>query len=135
MRLTGAAQRLTIFVGESDRWHHHALTSEILHRAHRAGLAGASVFRGTSGFGASGLVHTTRVLSLSDDLPMAVVIVDAAERIQQFLPQLDELITEGLVIIDDVEVIRYVGRPHHGPDDAADPEAPAGQPGQSGGIG
>lgn len=110
MRLTGPAQRLTIFVGESDRWHHHSLTSEILHRAHRAGLAGASVFRGVSGFGASGLVHTTHVLSLSDDLPIAVVIVDAPERIAQFLPQLDELITEGLVIVDDVEVVRYVGR-------------------------
>lgn len=129
MRLAGVAQRLTIFVGESDRWHHHALTSEILHRAHQAGLAGGSVFRGTSGFGASGLVHTARVLSLSDDLPMAVVIVDAAERIQQFLPQLDELITEGLVIIDDVEVIRYVGRPQ---DKADDPEAQTGQPGGSG---
>lgn len=114
MRLTGAAQRLTIFVGESDRWHHHSLTSEILHRAHHAGLAGASVLRGVAGFGASGLVHTTHVLSLSDDLPMAVIIVDAVDRIQSFLPQLDELITEGLVIVDDVEVIRYVGR-RHGP--------------------
>lgn len=110
MRLTGAAQRLTIFVGESDRWHHRSLTAEILHRAHHAGLAGGSVFRGVAGFGASGLVHTTHVLSLSDDLPMAVVIVDAAERIQGFLPQLDELISEGLVIVDDVEVVRYVGR-------------------------
>ena len=135
MRLAGAAQRLTIFFGESDRWHHHALTSEILHRAHRAGLAGASVFRGTSGFGASRLVHTTRVLSLSDDLPMAVVIVDTAERIQQFLPQLDELITEGLVIIDDVDVIRYAARPHQEADDRADPDGPEGRPAPSGGIG
>ena len=111
MRLSGPARRLTIFVGESDRWHHHSLTSEILHRAHRAGLAGASVFRGVGGFGASGLVHSTHLLSLSDDLPMAVVIVDARERIEQFLPQLDELITEGLVIVEDVEVVRYVGRP------------------------
>lgn len=111
MRLSGPARRLTIFVGESDRWHHHSLTSEILHRAHRAGLAGASVFRGVSGFGASGLVHSTHLLSLSDDLPIAVVIVDARERIEQFLPQLEELITEGLVIMEDVEVVRYVGRP------------------------
>lgn len=125
MRLTGAAQRLTIFVGESDRWHHHSLTSEILRRAHQAGLAGASVLRGVAGFGASGLMHTTHVLSLSDDLPMAVVIVDAAERIQSFLPQLDELITEGLVIVDDVEVIRYVGRrgeQPRAPRDAAGPQ-------------
>ena len=110
MRLTGPAQRLTIFIGESDRWHHHSLTSEILHRAHGAGLAGASVFRGVSGFGASGLVHTTHVLSLSYDLPIAIVIVDTVERIEQFLPQLDELITEGLVIVDEVQVVHYLGR-------------------------
>ena len=110
MRLTGPAQRLTIFIGESDRWHHHSLTSEILHRAHGAGLAGASVFRGVSGFGASGLVHTTHVLSLSDDLPIAIVIVDTAERIEQFLPHLDELISEGLVIVDEVHVVHYLGR-------------------------
>ena len=110
MRLTGPAQRLTVLVGESDRWHHHSLTAEILHRAQAAGLAGASVFRGVSGYGASGLVHTTHVLSLSDDLPMAVVIVDTAERIEAFLPQLDEIVEEGLVIIDEVRVVRHVGR-------------------------
>ena len=80
-------------------------------------------------------MHTTRVLSLSDDLPMAVVIVDTAERIQQFLPQLDELITEGLVIIDDVDVIRYAARPHQEADDRADPDGPEGRPAPSGGIG
>lgn len=111
MRLTGPAQRLTIFIGESDRWHHHSLTTEILQRAHRAGLAGASVLRGISGFGASGLVHTSHVLSLSDDLPIAIVIVDTAERIDHFLPQLDEIITEGLVIVDDVRVVHYLGGP------------------------
>jgi PII-like signaling protein len=118
MRLSGPARRLTIFIGESDRWHHHSLMSEILQRAHQAGLAGASVLRGISGFGASGLLHTTHVLSLSDDLPLAILIVDAEERISAFLPELDELITEGLVIVDDVEVIRYVGRR----DSAAPPE-------------
>jgi PII-like signaling protein len=74
-------------------------------------LAGASVFRGVEGYGASNHIHTTRILSLSDDLPIAIVIVDAEERIQPFLSELDELITEGLVIIDDVEVVKYVGRP------------------------
>ncbi|MGB8652811.1 MAG: DUF190 domain-containing protein [Mycobacteriales bacterium] len=110
MRLTGPARRLTVYIGESDRWQHHSLTSEILHRAHAAGLAGASVFRGVSGFGPSGLVHTSHVLSLSDDLPVAVVIVDEAERIEQFLPQLDEVVSEGLVTVEDVQVVRYVGR-------------------------
>jgi uncharacterized protein len=110
MRLTGPARRLTIFVGESDQYHHHPIYSEIVHRAHSAGLAGATVLRGIEGFGASSHIHTTRILSLSQDLPVAIIIVDERERIDAFLPQLDDLVTEGLVIIDDVEVIRYVGR-------------------------
>ncbi|MFE0802352.1 DUF190 domain-containing protein [Streptomyces sp. NPDC058812] len=109
-RLTGRALRVTVFVGENDTWHHRPLYSEIVHRAHAAGLAGASVFRGVEGFGASSLIHTTRLLSLSEDLPVAVVIVDTEERVRDFLPLLDELVTEGLVILDDCEVIRYVAR-------------------------
>ncbi|HEY2667904.1 MAG TPA: DUF190 domain-containing protein [Actinomycetota bacterium] len=110
MKLEGHQKRLTIFVGESDRHGHTPLATEIVQRAHRAGLAGASVFRGVEGYGASNHIHTTRILSLSDDLPIAVVIVDTDEAIQRFIPELDELITEGLVILDDVEVIKYVGR-------------------------
>lgn len=109
-RLSGPAKRLTIFVGESDHYKHHALSTEIVHRAHAAGLAGASVFRGIEGFGASSQVHTARLLSLSEDLPVAIVIIDDAERIERFALGLDELIAEGLVVIDDVQVIRYVGR-------------------------
>ncbi|MFH9001755.1 DUF190 domain-containing protein [Streptomyces afghaniensis] len=109
-RLTGRALRLTVFVGENDTWHHKPLYSEIVHRAHAAGLAGASVFRGVEGFGASSLIHTSRLLSLSEDLPVAVVIVDTEPRVRAFLPQLDELVTEGLVTLDDCEVIRYTGR-------------------------
>jgi PII-like signaling protein len=108
-RLTGRALRVTIFVGENDLWHHKPLYTEIVHRAHKAGLAGASVFRGIEGFSASSLIHTTRMLSLSEDLPVAVVIVDTEELVRQFLPQLDELVAEGVVILDDCEVIRYVG--------------------------
>ncbi|MEV7468928.1 DUF190 domain-containing protein [Streptomyces kronopolitis] len=110
MRLSGTALRVTIFIGENDIWHHKPVYTEIVHRAHKAGLAGASVFRGIEGYGASSLIHTARLLSLSEDLPVAVVIVDDAERIRAFLPQLDELVSEGLVILDDCEVIRYVGR-------------------------
>ncbi|MCL8011542.1 DUF190 domain-containing protein [Streptomyces sp. AS02] len=109
-RLTGRALRLTVLVGENDTWHHKPLYSEIVRRAHAAGLAGASVFRGIEGFGASFLIHTSRLLSLSEDLPVAIVIVDTDERVRAFLPQLDELVAEGLVTLDDCEVIRYTGR-------------------------
>jgi len=114
MKLEGQQKRLTIFIGEADRHGHTPLATEIVHRAHAAGLAGASVFRGVEGFGASNHIHTTRMLSLSDDLPIAIVIVDSDERIQAFLADLDELITEGLVIVDDVDVVKYVGRPAPG---------------------
>lgn len=114
-RLTGSALRLTVHIGENDTWHHKPLYTEIVHRAHAAGLAGASVFHGIEGFGASSLIHTSRLLSLSEDLPVAVVIVDTEARVREFLPQLDELVTEGLVTLDECEVIRYIGR-----DDAQD---------------
>ncbi len=115
-RLTGSALRLTVFVGEHDTWHHRPLYAEIVHRAHAACLAGASVFRGIEGFGASSLIHTSRLLSLSEDLPVAIVIVDTEERVRAFLPQLDELVTEGLVTLDHCEVIRYTGRDDLPPD-------------------
>jgi len=110
MKIEGPAVRLTIFLGEDDTWHHKPLYHEIVSRAHHAGLAGASVLRGIEGYGASSRIHTSRLLSLSEDLPLAVIIVDQEDRIRAFLPQLDELVTEGLVILDPVEVIRYVGR-------------------------
>lgn len=110
MKLEGPALRLTIFIDEDDTWHHKPLFTEIVHRAHAAGLAGASVFRGIEGYGASSHIHTTRLLSLAENLPVTVIIVDAEDAIRAFLPQLDELVSEGLVIIEPVEVIRYVGR-------------------------
>jgi PII-like signaling protein len=109
MTTKGSALRLTVYVGENDTWHHKPVFTEIVHRAHAAGLAGASVFRGCEGYGASSLIHTTRLLSLSEDLPVAVVIVDTEERVRAFLPQLDELPGAGLATLDVVEVIRYGG--------------------------
>lgn len=125
-RPTGSALRLTVFVGENDTWHHRPLYSEIVHRARAAGLAGASVFHGVEGFGASSLIHTTRLLSLSEDLPVAVVIIDTEERVRGFLPRLDELVTECLVVLDECEVIRYPGR------EAAPGDAPGTMPGKGG---
>jgi PII-like signaling protein len=110
MRLHGRASRVTIFIGDTDQHHHRPLYTEIVHRAHERGLAGASVFHGIEGYGASSHIHTSRILSLSDDLPIAIVIVDTEEKITSFLPELDDLIDEGLVIVDEVEVYRYVGR-------------------------
>lgn len=113
MHLSGHALRVTIFLGEDDVWHHKPLHHEIVRRAREAGLAGATVLRGTEGYGASVLIHTTRILSLTEDLPIVVIIVDAEERVRAFLPQLDDLISEGMVILDEVEVLRYVGKDKH----------------------
>jgi PII-like signaling protein len=110
-RLAGRALRITVFVGEDDTWHHKPLFHEIVRRAHDLGLAGASVLRGVEGFGASSRIHTSWLLSLAEDLPMATVRSSTRRTASgAFLPQLDELVTEGLVILDQVEVIRYVGR-------------------------
>ncbi|GAA2441268.1 DUF190 domain-containing protein [Streptomyces lavendulocolor] len=103
------ALRMTVFVGENDMWRHRPVYSEIVHRAHEAGLAGASAFRGCEGFGGSSLVHTARLLSLSEDLPMAVVVVDTEERVRAFLPLLDDLLGDGLVVLDPCEAVRYDG--------------------------
>ena len=109
----GDAVRRTVIVGESDRWGHRPLYT-IVHRAHAAGLAGATVLRGIEGFGASQHIHTSRLLSLSEDLPVCVVLVDDAERISAFLPEVEDLVTEGLVMVDDVRVVRHVGRESSG---------------------
>ncbi|GAA3934864.1 DUF190 domain-containing protein [Actinomadura viridis] len=105
MTPTGPALRLTILVGESDRRHHRPLYHEIVARAHAAGLAGASVLRGIEGYGSTSRIHTSRILSLSEDLPVAVVIVDAEDRIRGFLPRLADLEGLGLVTLEPVEVV------------------------------
>ncbi len=110
MKLEGPGERLTISIGETDQYHHRPLYTEIVERAHQAGLAGATVLRGIEGFGASSHIHTTRILRLSEDLPVVIVIVDIAERIDAFLPQLDELITEGLVVREQIDIVSYRGR-------------------------
>jgi PII-like signaling protein len=110
MSLTGKALRVCVFIGDNDTWQRRPLYTEIVRRANAAGLAGASVFHGMEGFGASSLVHTSRLLSLADNLPVAIIIVDLPEQVRAFLPQLHELVTEGLITIDEVEVVRYVAR-------------------------
>ncbi len=110
MKLEGPGERLTIYIGETDQHDHRPLYTEIVERAHQAGLAGATVLRGIEGYGASSHIHTARILRLSEDLPVTIVIVDTAEHIDAFLPQLDELITEGLVVREDIDIVAYRGR-------------------------
>jgi uncharacterized protein len=105
----GSATRMTVYLNDGDRSGHQALFSEIVHRAHEHGLAGASVLHGVEGYGASGFVHTTRLLDCSDDLPAVVVIVDTDDKIRSFLPQLEELVGEGLVTLEPVEIVRRTG--------------------------
>jgi PII-like signaling protein len=107
VKSSGRALRLSIFVGEGDIWHHRPLSSEIVRRAHRAGLAGATVIRGIEGYGATSRIHTSHVFRLSEDLPLLIIIADDEARIREFLPQLEELEISGLVVLDEIETIRY----------------------------
>lgn len=107
MRSESHALRLTVYVEESKQVHHKPLYAEIIRRAHAAGLAGATAFRGFEGYGASSRIHTARVLSLSEDLPVIVVIVDDADRVRAFLPELAELVENGLAVLDEVELLHF----------------------------
>jgi PII-like signaling protein len=101
----GPAARLMILMDEDRSWNHKPLVDEIIHRAHDAGLAGASAFRGVEGFGSSQLVHTSRILDLSDKLPMMVLIVDSHDKVERFLPLLGELEIGGVITVDDVVIV------------------------------
>lgn len=107
MKLEGEGRLLRIFIGESDQWRHKPLYHEIVEMARREGMAGATVLRGIEGFGAHSRIHTTRILSLSEDLPLVIEIVDTADRIGAFLELVEEMIKEGLVTIEPVEVHLY----------------------------
>jgi uncharacterized protein len=98
---------LRIFVGESDRPGHRPLYESIVLQAREAGLAGATVLRGVMGFGKHSILHTAKILRLSEDMPMIIEIVDSLDNIEKFLPVLDELIKDGLVTIEKVRVIHY----------------------------
>ncbi len=107
MTLPEKAQVLRIFIGESDKLGRRPLYEAIISEARRRKLAGATAIRGVLGFGAESHMHTAKILRLSEDLPMVVEIVDHPEKIQEFLPYVDEHVKEGLVLIEDVRVIFY----------------------------
>lgn len=115
MKIEGPAKLVRIYVGDTDQWHGKPLYSAIVERAHQQGLAGATVTRGLEGYGATSRIHTARILRLSEDLPVVIDIVDREDRIAGFLPLLDEMVTEGLVTVQDVHVLRYVTSQHAPP--------------------
>src|SRR6187397_508707 len=100
MKIPTDGKLLRIFIGESDRWEGRPLYEAIVARARELGLAGATVWKGYMGFGAHSRVHTASVLRLSEDLPIIIEIVDAPERIEAFLPELDRMVQEGLVTLE-----------------------------------
>ena len=107
MKLESDSYLLRIFIGESDKANGKPLAEAIVNEARKRGMAGATVLRGVLGFGAHSRIHTSKVLRLSEDLPVVIEIVDRKDRMDAFLPELDELITEGLVTLEPVRVIAY----------------------------
>ena len=107
MAIPENATLLRLYVGEKDRLEHRPLYEAIVLRAREHGLAGATVLRGLLGFGASSLLHTAKILRLSDDLPIVIEIVDADHQIASFLPVLEEMMPSGVAMIEQVRIVHY----------------------------
>ncbi len=107
MKAETTGKLLRVFVGESDRHGAQPLYTAIVERARHEGLSGATVFKGIEGYGGHSVVHAARVFDLSTDLPVLIEIVDTAEKIERFIPLLDEMVHEGLITMENVQVIRY----------------------------
>ena len=112
MELPEEAVLLRIFIGESDRWRHQPLYEALVLKAREMQLGGATVLRGPMGFGKSSRLRTANILRLSMDLPIIIEIVDSKEKIEAFLPAVDEMIGGGLVTLERAQVIRYRHRDH-----------------------
>lgn len=110
MELEGRALLARIYIGESDRWEGKPLYQAIVERLRELHIAGATVLRGIEGFGAHAHLHTTRLLRLSEDLPILIEVVDSEERLQAVLPELDRMVDDGLITLERVEVFAYRGR-------------------------
>ena len=107
MKIPADGKLLRIFIGEADQWHHEPLYEAIVHLAKKEGMAGANAIKGFLGFGAKSHMHTVKLLRLSEDLPIIIEIVDSEEKINRFLPHLDEMVKEGLITLEKVHVIMY----------------------------
>ena len=117
MNLPRDAMLLRIFPGENHRYGHQPLYEAVVLKAREMHLAGATVLRGPMGFGHSSRLHTAKILRLSEDLPVVIEIVDSEDRINAFLPVLDEMMDRGLVTLERVQVLQY------GPRQSASPES------------
>jgi PII-like signaling protein len=119
------ATRLRVYVGERDQWHGRPLAHALVWAAHRHGLVGATVLRGVAGYGAHSRIHALHPFTLSADLPVVVEIVDRPERVEAFLPEVDQMVSGGLVTLDRLEAVFYGGAGPRGRTPPAPPE-PAG---------
>lgn len=111
MKMQGTGLLVRIYIGESDTWQGRPLYEAIVHLLRERGLAGATVLRGIEGFGARQRIHSTRILSLSGDLPILVEAVDREDRIRAVLPELDAMVRDGLITLERVEVVAYRADP------------------------
>jgi PII-like signaling protein len=107
MHIPEEGQLLRILIGESDRWEGKPLYEALVFKAREMGLAGATMLRGLMGYGAASRIHTAKILRLSEDMPVIVEIVDSPEKISPFLTVVDEMVQEGLVTLERVQVIFY----------------------------
>ncbi len=107
MKIPQDGYLLRVFIGESDKWHKKPLYEAIVKKARELHLAGATVLRGPMGFGAKSRLHTAKILRLSEDLPIVIEIVDSREKIDTLMPHIDEMVQDGLVTLERVEVIKY----------------------------
>ena len=107
MSLPAEGKLLRIFVGEADHWQGKPLYEAIVLEARTRGLAGATVIKGFMGFGAHSLIHTAKLLELSQDLPIVIEIVDVADKIEAFVPEIEKMVGDGLITLERAEVLLY----------------------------
>jgi PII-like signaling protein len=109
MKLEGQARMLRVYFGEDDKWQGKPLYRAVVEKCRELDLAGATVFRGTEGYGASTLIRKPHhLLSFSHDAPIMVSVIDSEEKIQKLIPHLEQMVAEGLIAVSEVEVIKYV---------------------------
>jgi uncharacterized protein len=116
MNIQGPGKILTVFIGNGDRWHGDSLYNAIVQRAKDLGLAGATVTEGIEGYGAHSRIHRAALLELSTDLPIRIEIVDVPEKIDAFLPELEQMVSDGLIIVSDCRIVKYASTPPHAPE-------------------